>query len=76
MDIRHRTEIIAGYYSRLKDFHKSEKYSRSGQIVYTASDRSGWLVVDWKSKDRVQVRLTDKDGRVKAWDDRNSNQKG
>ena len=46
MDIRHRTEIIAGYYSRLKDFQWSEKYSRSDQIVY--------------------VRLTDKDGRVKA----------
>ena len=69
MDIRHRTEIIAGYYSRLKDFHKSEKYSRSDQFVYIAADQSGWLVVDWKSKDRVQVRLTDKDGRVKAWDD-------
>ena len=38
MDIRHRTEIIAGYYSRLKDFQWSEKYSRSDQIVYTASD--------------------------------------
>ena len=36
MDIRHRTEIIAGYYSRLKDFHKSEKYSRSDRFVYIA----------------------------------------
>lgn len=69
MDIRHRTEIIAGYYSRLNDFQWSEKYSRSDQFVYIAADQSGWLVVDWKSKDRVQVRLTDEDGRVKAWDD-------
>ena len=69
MDIRHRTEIIAGYYSRLNDFQWSEKYSRSDQFVYIAADQSGWLVVDWKSKDRVQVRLTDKDGRVKAWGD-------
>ena len=69
MDIRHRTEIIAGYYSRLKDFQWSEKYSRSDQFVYIAADQSGWLVVDWKNKDRVQIRLTDKEGRVKAWDD-------
>lgn len=69
MDIRHRTEIIVGYYSRLKDFQWSEKYSRSDQFVYIATDQSGWLVVDWKGKDRVQVRLTDEDGRVKAWDD-------
>ena len=69
MDRKHKTEILAGYYSRLNDFSKSEKYSRSDQTVYVATDSSGWLVVDWKSKDRVQVRLTDADGRVKAWDD-------
>ena len=69
MDIRHRTEILAGYYSGLNDFRWSEKYSRSDQFVYIAADQSGWLVVDWKTKDRVQVRLTDEDGRVKAWDD-------
>lgn len=69
MDIRHRTEILAGYYSGLNDFRWSEKYSRSDQFVHIAADQSGWLVVDWKTKDRVQVRLTDGDGRVKAWDD-------
>ena len=62
MDIRHRTDIIAGYYSRLKDFQWSEKYSRSDQFVYIAKDQSGWIVVDWKNRSRVQVRLTDKDG--------------
>lgn len=46
MDIRHRTEILAGYYSRLKDFQWSEKYSRSDQFVYIAADQSGWLVVE------------------------------
>lgn len=68
MNIRHRTEILAGYYSGLNDFRWSEKYSRSDQFVYVAADQSGWLVVDWKTKDRVQVRLTDKDGLVTAWD--------
>ena len=68
MDIRHRTEILTGYYSRLNDFQWSEKYSRSDQFVYVAADQSGWLVVDWKDRDKVQVRLTDKDGWVTAWD--------
>ena len=41
MDIRHRAEIIAGYYSGLNNFRWSEKYSRRDQFVYSAADHSG-----------------------------------
>ena len=56
MDIRHRTEIIAGYYSRLNDFQWSEKNSRSDRFVYIATDQSGWLIVAKELKFFGKVR--------------------
>ena len=39
------------------------------QQINPAGSWSKRTKVLWKTKDRVQVRLTDEDGRVKAWDD-------
>lgn len=74
MNIKRKTEIIAGYYSCLQDFHRSGEYSRSDQSVYIASDKAHWLVVDWKRIGTVQARLTDANGLVMAWDTYFTNQ--
>lgn len=68
MDRKHQTEIIAGYYSSLRDFRKNDIYSRQHQTVYTAPDHAHWLVVEWKDKSTVQARLTAENGVVTAWD--------
>ena len=68
MNREHQTEIIAGYYSSLRDFRKSDIYSREHQTVYTAPDNAHWLVVEWKDKGTVQARLTTENGIVTAWD--------
>ncbi|MBR1853549.1 MAG: hypothetical protein IJ794_10500 [Lachnospiraceae bacterium] len=68
MDRKRQTEIIAGYYSSLQDFHKNDIYSREHQTVYTAPDHAHWLVVEWKDKSTVQARLTAENGIVTAWD--------
>lgn len=68
MDRKHQTEIIAGYYSSLRDFRKNDIYSRQHQTVYTAPDHAHWLVVEWKDKSMVQARLTAENGVVTAWD--------
>ena len=68
MNIRQQTEIIAGYYRDLRDYSRSEDYSRSDQTVYIAPDNRHWLVVDWKHTGTVQARLSDDKGVVVAWD--------
>jgi len=68
MDRKHQMEIIAGYYSSLRDFRKNDTYSREHQTVYTAPDNAHWLVLEWKDKSTVQARLTAENGTVTAWD--------
>ena len=68
MDRKHQTEIIAGYYSSLRNFRKSDTYSREHQTVYIAPDNAHWLVLEWKDKSTVQARLTTENGIVTAWD--------
>ena len=68
MNREHQTEIIAGYYSSLRDFRKNDTYSREHQTVYTAPDNAHWLVLEWKDKGTVQARLTTENGVVTAWD--------
>lgn len=68
MDRKHQMEIIAGYYSSLRNFRKSDTYSREHQTVYIAPDHAHWLVLEWKDKSTVQARLTTENGIVTAWD--------
>ena len=68
MNIRQQIGIIAGYYRDLRDYSRSEDYSRSDQTVYIAPDNRHWLVVDWKHAGTVQARLSDDKGVVVAWD--------
>ena len=68
MDRKYQTEIIAGYYSSLRNFRKNDTYSREHQTVYTAPDHAHWLVLEWKDKSTVQARLTAENGIVTAWD--------
>ena len=68
MDRKRQTEIIAGYYSSLRDFRKNDTYSREHQTVFTAPDHAHWFVVEWKDKGTVQARLTAENGVVTAWD--------
>lgn len=60
---------IVDYYSTTDKYIRSNRYSDGNQTVFTKEqDRHQWLVLEQKSQYEVEVRQTDRHGKITAWD--------
>jgi len=61
-------DIIADYYMGLGGYSPNERYSESNTRVYTSPETDAWLVLERKSENAIQARLTDENGVIVSWD--------
>ena len=60
---------IVSCYGGAGKFKENKKYSRRHEAVYTKDgDKYHWLIVEQKDPGSVEVRQTDKHGKIMAWD--------
>lgn len=68
MNKKQEQQIVV-YYSTTDKYIRSNRYSDGNQTVFTKEqDRHQWLVLEQKSRYEVEVRQTDRHGKITAWD--------
>ena len=65
----HLEQQIVDYYSTTHRYIRSGQHSNAHQTVFVKEhDRYQWLVLEQKSQSQVEVRQTDRHGKITAWD--------
>lgn len=68
MDRKHQTDIIAGYYNKDHSFQRIGQAGPGDLCLYESRDHVQRLIIEWRSSEVVQARLSDQSGRIMAKD--------